>query len=151
MPIQDLIPVTQIEELKDALLSLWETDLTHTVKIVKQPLETITTATANQPYIPGYGTTPEVVNVTLTPVSQDFKVLLIEQRPDSKMWYLYQSQQALGVLFMKVKADARNYILDGRKTLHVTVAGKNYNITSEEAPNFFLTDIYYMFKLELIK
>lgn len=151
MPLQDLIPATQIEELKDALLSLWETDLVHTVTIVKQPLETITTATPNQPYIPGYGTTPEVVNVTLTPVSQDFKALLVEQRADGKMWYLYQTQIPIGVIYMKVQADARNYILDGRKTLHVTVAGKNYNITSEEAPNFFLTDIYYMFKIELIK
>jgi hypothetical protein len=151
MPITDLIPPTQVAELMDLFSSFWETDMVHTVTIVKQPLETITTATTNQPYVPGYGTTSETTNVTLTPVSQDFDALLIEQRPDAKMWFLYQGQIPLGIVFMKVKKPARDYIMNGQRTLHVTLAGKNYNITSEESPAFFLTDVYYMFKLELIK
>jgi len=150
MPITDLIPTTQATELMDLFSSLWETPLVRLVSICKEPIKT-PIINPSETYIPGYGTNSDSDNFTLTPVSQSFKALLVMQRPDAKMYYLTQSQMPLDVMYMKVRQDARDYILNGNRTLHVTINNKNYNIVSEETPNFFLTDIYYMFRVELIK
>ena len=149
MSIESLVPDSQVSELTEALDSLWATHVAHEVTIVKEPIST--PVSGGGTYVPGYGNQSDPDNFILTPVSQTFLAILSPAKPDGKMSYLNQKLIPSEDIFMKVRADCRAYILDGRKNIHVLFNDVAYNIVSEAAPAHLLTSEFWVFRITLIK
>lgn len=56
-----------------------------------------------------------------------------------------------GIVKIKVRKDARDYILDGRKTEKIEFDGKAFNIISDESVKKFFNTVYYVFYLQTTK
>jgi hypothetical protein len=150
MPVESLVPESEVHFFTEALDSLWLTYIAHEVAIVKEPQQVPVDTPAGS-YVPGYGTPSDTSNFTLVPVSQTFLAILSPAKPDAKMSYLNQKLIPSDDIFMKVRADARDYILDGRRNLHVLFNNRAYNILSEDAPAHLLTSEFFVFRIALIK
>jgi hypothetical protein len=149
MSIESLVPDSQVSEFTDALDSLWLTHVAHEVTIVKEPIST--PVSGGGTYVPGYGNQSDPNNFVLTPVSQTFLAIISPMKPDGKMVYINQKLTPSDDIFIKVRADARDYILDGRKNLHAVFNNNTYNIISEDAPAHLLTSEFFVFRITLIK
>ena len=143
----NLISSTDTAYITGALGDLWDT-VQGTVTVVKEPIVTVASYSAT--YVPGFGNTSNEDNFTLTPESGTFNCLTVERRPDGFIDET-SNQEPKQIVYLKVKADARNYIQDGRKNLHVIFDNRKYNIISDEEVAALLTATFYIFKVELVR
>lgn len=143
----NLITGTDITAFTGALGDLWDT-VQRTVTVVKEP--SVTAVSMSSTYVPGFGTTSNETNFTPTPESGTFYCLTVEKKPDGFVDET-SNQEPKQAVFLKVKADARNYIQDGRTNLHVIFDNRKYNIISEEEVAKLLTATFYIFKVELVR
>jgi hypothetical protein len=108
-------------------------------KIVKQ---------VNADLYAGYGDTSNPANVEYVPISKSFYAMIAyqdKQKSDTDADVGFQYSK--GIVRIRVKEDARNYILNG-KTLKIDIDGKAFNlITDDSVKNYFDTQ-YYVFHLE---
>lgn len=143
-----LVSDTQAAALQSCILNLFDT-VSKTITIVKETqLQPIN---VNQPYMAGYGPVANPNNYVNQPESKDFQGTLVEKLPDGRLQYVSQQQAPTDTIFLKTQQDARDYIQDGRKNLHAIIQGVRYNIVSDGEVVYFLNQIFYIFKLEMIR
>jgi hypothetical protein len=140
------IPTGQRVVMQTAMDKLWE-DMQKPVTIVKKAL--LVATNEGTTFVPGYGEASNETNYVSTPQSGVFMCLRVAMRPDGMVLPAMDKTQSTEELLIKVKQDARDYIMDGREIEHAIYAGKIYNINSEDQSNFFLDNQYYYFRLAL--
>lgn len=121
-----------------------------TIVVFKEPIKTISSS-SRQPLF-GYGGTSVEDNFTYTHVSGSFGALLTYpvKQVDGRILDDAENRLATDELFLEVKQEARDYILNG-KTERIIADNKNYSLVNEDLVIKYLTYTLYGFKLKLIK
>lgn len=125
---------------------LWDTD-GQPLMIIKSPQVTMTSIGGS--FVPGFGQTSNPNNFTPTPESKTFVSLTFEKYPDGQSNAITDKREPKQNFFLKVKKDARDYILDGRPNLYASYLGRKYNILSDEQIVHIASRVYYIFQFQL--
>lgn len=138
-------------EDKNAFLSgmqdLWDM-FAKPIIIYKQPQYEAVSVSAG--FVYGYGnieSTP--TNYTFTNVSGIFSGILVSQLPNQIYDTNVEKTVPVADIYLKVKQDARDFILNGIPNEKIVYADKVYNIAGEEQITDYLDEYYYYFKLKL--
>ncbi len=114
-----------------------------TITVHKEPLKVISSINSNNSYA-GYGETSNQVNFSYVPQSQSFSAMVIYNNQQSSEVTQVGSFPE-GVIKIKVKKDARDYIL-GSKVEKIDVDGKSFNtITEDKVQNYLGLEFYIFF------
>lgn len=140
-----LISSEQKAELVTQIENLWDTFFT-TATIVKEPT---TTDLGGGLFMPGYGAV-DSSTVTNTPESQVFNCWLLEKNFDAEFKDEFMKSMPVGTIYLKTLSDAKAYIQNGLKTLHIEARGRKFNVLTLDRVSDFFGKEYYYFKLELI-
>jgi hypothetical protein len=120
------------------------------IVVFKEPIKNIVFATPNtSPGYPNYNNENLSENqVTYTPVSGVYNAI-VRHKKNNKFEFLPETRAVFfdGDIAIKVKQDARDYILQGR-TENITINGRKYTISSDEWVQNFLGLKYYYFGLK---
>jgi hypothetical protein len=116
-----------------------------TITIHKEPLKVVSSINSNDSYA-GYGESSNRVNFTYVPQSQSFQAIVIYKNEQSNEVTQFGSFPE-GVIKIKVKKDARDYILNG-KTEKINVDGKSFNTVTEDKVQNYLGLEFYIFYLK---
>jgi len=118
--------------------------------IHKTPVKRVTISTAN-PQMIGYQTDSVEEQIEYVPESQDFYAIIkYENRATPDLVEQIQIKTSNPIVSIKVKSDARNYILNG-STEKVTFDEKSFNIISTDIVKSYQGLKYYLFYLEETK
>ena len=143
----NLISAEDQADMFQALDDIWDT-LQEDVVIVKEPTQVVN---LSGNYMPGWGPSGNPENFTNVPEQRTFKCLMVDKQPDSRINIVTEKVESQQFVFLCVKRDARDYILNGRRNLHVLLSGKTYNVNSTEQVAPFLSKEFFIFKLEEVK
>ena len=121
-----------------------------TIVVFKEPIKTIASSSVRPLY--GYGNASVEDNFTYTVVSGSFGALLTypSRQIDGGFVNEIENRLATDELFLEVKQNARDYILNG-KTEKIVADDKSYTIVNEDLIINYLTYTLYGFKAKLIK
>ncbi|NBP00109.1 MAG: hypothetical protein EBU90_08250 [Proteobacteria bacterium] len=123
------------------------------IVIHKEPKKIINSININS--LAGYDETSNIENYEYILESKTFKAKIkYENNQELKNINNLGGLNSLlsqGVVKMKVRKDARDYILDGRKTEKIEFDGKSFNIISDESVKKFFNTTYYVFYLQATK
>lgn len=144
-----LLNETEKNNLTPLIEDLFDT-FARDITIHKQPKKNIYQSINNS--MIGYGETSIQENIEYIPESKIFKAK-IKYNNDQDLAQIKELANFLskGIVKIKVRQDARDYILNGTKTEKIEFDGKSFNIISDEAVKKFFNTTYYIFYLELIK
>lgn len=103
----------------------------------------------------GYDENSNIINYKYIPESKTFKAKIkYENNQELKSLDKLGGLNSLisqGIVKIKVRKDARDYILDGRKTEKISFDDKSFNIISDESVKKFFNTTYYVFYLQSTK
>ena len=122
----------------------FSTGIGNEILIYKEPIKIINTIGSTN--FPGYGEdSSSNTEITYQVVSGAYPCIPIYGNMGGKGFTELHFSLGQNEIMVKVKEDAKNYILDG-KTERVIVNGMNYNITSNYKIQNFYGSLYYYFK-----
>jgi hypothetical protein len=118
-----------------ALSDLFDT-FSQNIIINKEPKKTLIAGTTNTPSLPGYSRRRENLSYTYDPVSGVYPAI-VDQRNSLQRSEVSANEKFRypeGVIMIKVKDDAKNFINNGVKTENIIANGQMYNVVSEPEP-----------------
>lgn len=123
------------------------------IVVHKEPKKIIENVNINS--LAGYDENSNIINYKYIPESKIFKAKIKyennqELKSLDKLGGL-NSLMSQGIVKIKVRKDARDYILDGRKTEKISFDDKSFNIISDESVKKFFNTTYYVFYLQSTK
>jgi hypothetical protein len=141
-----LLTETEKNNLTPLLEDLFDT-FARDITVHKQPKKNITNNPQN--HFIGYEEGSMVENITYTPESKTFKAK-IKYETDQTLNQLKEINNTLskGLVKIKVRKDARDYILNGTKTEKIEIDGISFNVISDEAVKVFFNVTFYVFFLQ---
>jgi len=144
-----LLNETEKNNLTPLIEDLFDT-FARDIIIHKQPKKNISQSINNS--MIGYGESSIEENMEYIPESKIFKAK-IKYNNDQDLVQIKELANFLskGIVKIKVRQDARDYILNGTKTERIEFDGKSFNIISDEAVKKFFNTTYYIFYLEVAK
>lgn len=144
-----LLNETEKNNLTPLIEDLFDT-FARDIIVHKQPKKNISQSINNS--LAGYGETSIQENIEYIPESKSFKAK-IKYNNDQELAKINDLNNLIskGIVKIKVRQDARDYILNGTKTEKIEFDGKAFNIVSDEAVKKFFNTTYYIFYLELAK
>jgi hypothetical protein len=147
-----LLNETEKNNLTPLIEDLFDT-FARDIIIHKEPKKIIKNINTNS--LVGYNESANLENYEYIPESRTFKAKIkYENQQDlSSLTHLGGLKNFLsqGVVKIKVRQDARDYILDGRKTEKIVFDNKTFNIISDESVKRFFNTVYYVFYLQSTK
>lgn len=144
-----LLNETEKNNLTPLIEDLFDT-FARDIIIHKQPKKNISQFINNSMH--GYGESSIEENINYVPESKIFKAK-IKYNNDQDLEKIKELNNFVskGIVKIKVRQDARDYILNGTKTEKIEFDGKFFNIISDEAVKKFFNTTYYIFYLEATK
>lgn len=146
-----LLNETEKNNLTPLIEDLFDT-FARDITIHKEPKKIITQENISS--LPGYEEESIQENIEYIPESKVFKAK-IKYNNEQELVKLaglgLNTSISKGVVKIKVRQDARDYILNGTKTEKIEIDGKAFNIVTDEAVKKFFNTTYYIFFLEAIK
>jgi len=144
-----LLNETEKNNLTPLIEDLFDT-FARDIVIHKQPQKNISQSIHNSMH--GYGESSIEENIEYIPESKIFKAK-IKYNNDQELEKIKDLNNFIskGIVKIKVRQDARDYILNGTKTERIEFDGKSFNIISDEAVKKFFNTTYYIFYLEVVK
>jgi hypothetical protein len=141
-----LLTETEKNNLTPLLEDLFDT-FARNITVHKQPKKIITNNPQN--HFIGYEEGSMVENITYIPESKTFKAK-IKYETDQTLNQLKEINNTLskGLVKIKVRKDARDYILNGTKTEKIEIDGISFNVISDEAVKTFFNVTFYVFFLQ---
>lgn len=146
-----LLNETEKNNLTPLIEDLFDT-FSRDVIIHKEPKKIIKNINTNS--LAGYDENSNIENYEYIPESQTFKAKIKyenEQALEAARFGGLTNFLSQGVVKIKVRKDARDYILDGRKTEKIEFDSKSFNIISDESVKKFFNTVYYVFYLQTTK
>lgn len=144
-----LLNETEKNNLTPLIEDLFDT-FARDIIIHKEPQKKIIQSNINS--LAGYEEESVQENIEYIPKSQVFKAKIkYNNAQDLKTFPELANLISKGIVKIKVRQDARDYILDGTKTEKIEIDGKFFNIITDEAVKKFFNTTYYIFFLEAIK
>jgi hypothetical protein len=128
-----LVSESDIQFITGSLVDLFET-FTGQLIVNKEPKKTLVAGTTDTRSLPGYPTRRDNQSFTYVPQSGIFPALGdsssdgFEVEPDVHFRY------PKGILTIKVRDEAKDYIFNGVKTENVIFKGQTYNIDGDAEP-----------------
>jgi hypothetical protein len=120
------------------------------ITVHKTPSKKITISTSN-PQIIGYQTDSIEEQIEYTPISQNFYAIIkYENNATPDLIEQIQIKTSNPIVSIKVKSDAKNYILEG-STEKITFDNKSFNLISTDIVKDYQGLQYYYFYLEETK
>ena len=120
------------------------------ITVHKTPVKRITISTSN-PQMIGYQIYSVEEQIEYVPESQDFHAIIkYENRVTPDLVEQIQIKTSNPIVSIKVKSDARNYILNG-DTEKITFDDKSFNVVSTDIVKSYQGLKYYLFYLEETK
>lgn len=116
-----------------------------TITVHREPLKVVSSINSNNSYA-GYGESSNQVNFTYVPQSQSFSAMVIYNNQQGNETTQVGSFPE-GVIKIKVKREARNYILGG-KVEKIDVDGKSFNTATEDKIQNYLGLEFHIFYLK---
>jgi hypothetical protein len=141
-----LIPTAEKPYFSETLDDHFDT-FSRDIRVNKRPTEVFADKNANT-NLPGYGDSPNIATVTLTPVYADFPAI-INYDLKAKEAVMIEAKIRLrkGMCRIKVKKDCRDYIIDGENE-SIVVDGYSYITMSDDGAQNYVGTIYYYFMLQ---
>jgi hypothetical protein len=116
------------------------------ITIFKEPKKSF--SNTSQQGMAGYGNKSIPNNITYTPVSGVYPAIVLDDLEQNESVFPETSQKIEeGVTVIKVKQDARDFILNG-KTESVNVDGRTFNVKTNFSVQNYLGLQYYYFGLK---
>jgi hypothetical protein len=144
-----LILSSEIAAYKQAINDHFDT-FKRLITVHKTPVKRITISTAN-PQIVGYQTDSVEEQIEYVSQSENFYAIVkYEDRNNQDIVEQIQIKTNNQVVSIKVKSDARNYILNS-KTEKITFDDKSFNVVSADIIKNYQGLIYYLFYIEETK
>lgn len=144
-----LLNETEKNNLTPLIEDLFDT-FARDIIIHKQPQKKIIQSNINS--LAGYEEESIQENVEYIPEFRTFKAKIkYDNLQDLKVMPQLANLISKGLVKIKVRQDARDYILNGTKTEKIEIDGKFFNIVTDEAVKKFFNTTYYIFYLETIK
>jgi hypothetical protein len=141
-----LLTETEKNNLTPLLEDLFDT-FARDITVHKEPKKIIINNPQN--HFIGYEEGSIVENITYIPESKIFKAK-IKYETDQTLNQLKEINNTLskGLVKIKVRKDARDYILNGTKTEKIEIDGISFNVISDEAVKKFFNVTFYVFFLQ---
>lgn len=141
-----LLSETEKNNLTPLLEDLFDT-FARDIIIHKEPKKIITSNP--ETHLIGYGENAIQENIEYVLESQTFKAK-VKYNSDQDIDKLREVDNTLskGIVKIKVRKAARDYILDGRKTEKIEIDGNFFNIISDESVKKFFNTTFYVFFLQ---
>lgn len=141
-----LLTETEKNNLTPLLEDLFDT-FARDIIVHKEPKKVITSNV--ETHLIGYGDNAISENIEYIPEKKTFKAK-VKYNTDQDIAKLKELDNTIskGAVKIKVRKDARDYILDGRKTEKIEVDGNSFNIISDEAVKKFFNVTFYIFFLQ---
>ena len=142
---QSLITDIDKKYFVEAIDDLFET-FKREILIHKEPQKIVKQVNAD--LYAGYGDTSNPTNVEFVPISKSFYAMISyqdKQKIDANADIGVQYSK--GIVRIRVKDDARNYILGG-KTLKIDIDEKSFNLITDDSVKSYFGTKYYVFYLE---
>lgn len=139
-----LLSSTAISSFTEVLASHFDT-FQRNVVVHKEPIKVVNVINSPKTYA-GYNDSSNPNNFTLIPQSQTFQAIVVYEDKQREV----VSQVAtfpVGLIKIKVKQDARDYIMNG-KTEKIVVDGKSFNAVTEDKVQNYLGMVFYIFFLQ---
>lgn len=144
-----LLNETEKNNLTPLIEDLFDT-FARDIVIHKQPQKKIIQSNVNS--LAGYEEESIQENIEYIPESRVFKAKVkYDNAQDLKTFPQLSNLISKGLVKIKVRQDARDYILNGTKTEKIEIDGKYFNIVTDEAVKKFFNTTYYIFYIEAIK
>tara|TARA_Y100000310_G_C20006580_1_gene500984 strand:- start:61 stop:501 length:441 start_codon:yes stop_codon:yes gene_type:complete len=144
----DLLSDSDKESFKGSLLDLFDT-FSRNITVHKEPKKVITQINVNT--MPGYNESSVPENIEFVPVSSEFPAMVDYGDKQST-----ETEPTAGVtiprgqISIKVKQEARDYILNG-KTEKIELDSKSFNLISRDAVKYYFGLKLYVFFLEEVQ
>jgi hypothetical protein len=144
-----LISAEEINNFHEAINNHFDT-FKRLITVHKTPVKRITISTAN-PQIVGYQTDSVEEQIEYVSQSENFYAIVkYEDRNNQDIVEQIQIKTNNQIVSIKVKSDARNYILNS-KTEKITLDDKSFNVVSTDIIKNYQGLMYYLFYLEETK
>jgi hypothetical protein len=141
-----LLSETEKNNLTPLLEDLFDT-FARDIVIHKEPTKKITSNP--QTHLIGYDENAIAENVEYIPESQIFKAKVkYNSDQDLNKFKELENTISRGIVKIKVRKSARDYILDGRKVEKIQIDGNFFNIISDESVKKFFNTSFYVFFLQ---
>jgi hypothetical protein len=144
----DLLSNNDKESFKSSILDLFDT-FARDITIHKEPRKVIQQMDVNT--MPGYGEGSVPENVELVPVSSSFSAMInYGDKQSTKTEGMAGVTVPKGQVSIKVKEDARDYIMNGR-TERIEFDNKSFNLISRDSVKYHFGLSLYVFYLEEVQ
>ena len=144
-----LLNETEKNNLTPLIEDLFDT-FARDIIIHKEPQKKI--IQINNQSLVGYDETSIIENIEYIPESRTFKAKIKYQNDqDTDEMKDLKNTISQGIVKIKVRKDARDYILNGTKTEKIEIDGNAFNVISDEAVKKFFNTTYYIFFIEKTK
>ena len=144
-----LISAEEINNFHEAINNHFDT-FKRLITVHKTPVKRITISTAN-PQIVGYQTDSVEEQIEYVSQSENFYAIVkYEDRNNQDIVEQIQIKTNNQIVSIKVKSDARNYILNS-KTEKITLDDKSFNVVGTDIIKNYQGLMYYLFYLEETK
>jgi hypothetical protein len=144
-----LLNETEKNNLTPLIEDLFDT-FARDIIIHKEPQKKI--IQINNQSLVGYDETSIIENIEYIPESRTFKAKIkYQNNQDTDEMKDLKNTISQGIVKIKVRKDARDYILNGTKTEKIEIDGNAFNIISDEAVKKFFNTTYYIFFIEKTK
>ena len=146
-----LLNETEKNNLTPLIEDLFDT-FARDIVVHKEPKKIIKNINTNS--LAGYDESSNIENYEYIPECQTFKAKIKyenEQDLEAARFISLRNLLSQGVVKIKVRKDARDYILDGRKTEKIEFDNKSFNIISDDSVKKFFNTVYYVFYLQTTK
>lgn len=143
----DLLTSGDISTIQTAMGDLWDTEGKTIATVVKEP--SVAVGSMSEVFVPGFDKSATWNNFTPQPESRDFRILTVEKFPNASVNQVTTNDEKTQTISVKFEKAGRDYILDGRKTIHIIVDGRKYNVRGVESRVHIAGLEYYIFHLEL--
>jgi hypothetical protein len=144
----ELLSTTDKANFQASYLDIFET-FKKEIVVHKEPIKKVD-KTNSESTLPGYNESSNITNYTFIPVSQAFYALIrYNAKQETRVADEVGVQIPEGQVVIKVKQDARDYIMNG-KTEKITFDGKSFNLITRDAVRDYFGMKIYVFSLEEI-
>jgi len=145
-----ILSTSQISQFTGLFAQHFDAFSTTTITVFKEPEKIINTVPNSNSY-PGYGTPALEQDITYVPVSGQFPAMVIHFQKDQKLGDVVQTRHSLpaGLVRIKVKQDARDYINNGKTEL-INVNGQDFNQISDDGMQNYFGIEYFYFLLQRV-
>jgi hypothetical protein len=139
-----LLTSNDIKSFSEVLADHFDT-FQRDIIIHKEPIKVINTINSNKTYA-GYNDSSNANNFTFLPQSKTFPAIVVYENKQSEVTNQVGTFP-IGMIKIKVKKEARDYILSG-KTEKMEVDGKSFNVVTEDKVQNYLGLAFYIFHLQ---